>query len=443
MTGEMSIDVVSFGLLAIVVLVLIGRGLATRSGILELPFLAAAVTGGWFMPQAYGLLGEATLPPGGYALTMIYTAACLCALALGWGKVAGVGSAKFQGYSEQKLMFAAIVLSVLGFAAYTQIFQVDIERTETGLSTGIVTVLFFFSKLQYFGLAIAITLLMRRFSWLALAVVLFDLNTILSFVLFGGRRGPAVFVALILATSLWFGRRIIVPRPALIAGFVAGALLINGISSYRQAVFELGRIPSLSEVLELDLVEASIGLGDNFEVRNAVHYIAAAFESSNYDFGAQYWNYFIFSYVPGQFVGAETKAALIVSTDDNALLLYRYVRQIGTTVTGFTDSFTSFSFLGVAVFYGIGALMRRWWNEALIGVRGQLLYASTLASALEGITHSTQWYFVFALQAVLFIVPALVWARSGEADRPNMSKAGAKRGSRLGGQPSPVAGNER
>ena len=309
MAGGAFLDSLAFGILSVVVLVMLGQGLSKRAAALELPFLAAAVTAGWFMPQAYGIMNEPTLPPGGYALTIIYAAGCLVALAVGWGRFSRSERAELPIYSDQRLLSGAAVLSVVGFAAYTQIFQVDVERTVDGLSTGIVTVLFFFSKLQYFGLAIAIVLLMRRFSWFALALVLFDLNTVLSFVLYGGRRGPAVFVILIVLTSLWFGRRVLIPRVLLIAGIAICALLANGISTYRQSVYELGRIPTLSELLQLDLIGESTGIGENFEVRNAVTYVAATFETTNYDFGAQYWNFFIFSFLPAQFVGAETKAA--------------------------------------------------------------------------------------------------------------------------------------
>jgi hypothetical protein len=386
----------------------------SKTGPLRFSFMAALVVAGWFIPQALGLVDDLMLPDGGFALTMFYASACLVAVHLGDVLTKRPLSVNVVAYDEKRLLIGAWVLSAVGLFAYSLIFRIDIETNQQGLSTGLVTILFFFSKLQFFGFGIALLLLLSRWSWPALAVVLIDLNTFSGFVLFGGRRGPAVDIALIIICILWFQRRLMVSRVALVATAAAAAILVNSIGEYRSLVANNARLPTLEELFEIDFLGNFIRITEEgfYEVRNAINYVAAAFETANYDFGLSYWNFLIFSYIPGQIVGADVKAALMFNLRDNPIAAFGYQRHIGTTFTGFADSFTSFSFLGVLVFFAISRLFANWWHRGNAGdLQAQVFYAISIATGLHGVTHGTQWFVAFLPMLFIFVLPLFAWAR--------------------------------
>ena len=146
----------TFIILSMTTGVMIVSGLRRPSGVLSYPFLVGAVMAGWFLPQAYNLRGDLTLPENGYWITMLYATACIIALKIGWEKSIRLKRVfKRPSYSYNKLLFAWGILSLVGISSYSQIFNVDVQTTQEGYSTGIVTILFFFAKLQYFGFALA------------------------------------------------------------------------------------------------------------------------------------------------------------------------------------------------------------------------------------------------------------------------------------------------
>lgn len=404
----------SLALLIAVTGALVVRGLLTKTGILRYPFLAAVVVAGWFIPQAVGLVHDQFLPEGGFALTMTYVSICLVAVFLGDRLTARPRGIAVEEYDERRLLIGAAVLSVVGLAAFSQVYRMEVSVNEQGLTTGIVTVFFFFAKLQTFGFGIALLLLLQRWSIPALAIVLIDLNTVLGFILFGGRRGPAVELIMVVLCLLWFQRRLLVPRLALVGGAVLAAIGVNSVGYYRSMVASLGRLPTLEEFLTIDFLENFTKITEEgfYEVRNAIVYIVATFQSGNYDFGLQYWNGLVFAYVPAQFVGADIKAALMFDLSDNAVDVYGYDRHIGTTFSGFADSFIAFSFFGAVVFGLFSSLFARWWYRANAGdVRAQIFYALSMSTALHGVTHATQWFVNFLPQLLIFTLPLFAWAR--------------------------------
>jgi hypothetical protein len=142
-------------------------------------------------------------------------------------------------------------------------------------------------------------------------------------------------------------------------------------------------------------------------------YISGTDKTGNYDFGTGYWNYLVFSYVPGQLVGFDFKRSLMFDLPDNSVEAYGYNRHIGTTFTGFSDSFISFWLFGAFVFAGIAALLQFWWIRAEAGnLRYQLCYCLSLAPAMEAVSHGTQWFWVYLPQLAIFLMPVLYFAKN-------------------------------
>lgn len=398
------------------------RGLRHRQDMLRFPFLAAAVMAGWFIPQAIGLSDDANLPEGGFALTMAFASICLGGILLGERRVKPRRQPIKLEHFERRLLIASVILSASGAFFYYRILDSFEDTTSEGLSTGIITIYYFFAKAQYFGFAIAILLLLNRFSWLALILVVLNLNVLSGFILFGGRRGAAIEVVLITLSAFWFQRRFAPPRSAVILGIVFISLASSSIGQYRSLVAsvnqyrgsEESRLPTISEINNIDFWEqiGEIIESGSYEVRNAVHYISAASETANFNLGASYWNYFIFRYVPGQFIGHDVKAALMFDLPDDAARVYGYRRHIGTAFTGFSDTFKAFWLFGAAVFGAIAVIMQRWWRDAMLGdFEAKVFYCVSISVAMEGVTHGTEWFFAALPQIFIFTVPFLRWAR--------------------------------
>jgi len=418
------LEYISLYVLVGVTAYLLLRGLLSRPNMLKFPFLASAVVAGWFIPQAIGLVDDPRLPQGGFVLTMMMASLCLLATVLGEKSTRPKPNILIARYDRRQLLIGAAVLSAVGLAAFNLILRTPAQVNDAGLTTGVVTILFFFSTLKFFGLAIALLLLLERFSWPALVIVAVDLNAIASFVLFGGRRGPAVEAFLIVACALWFQRRFILPRTVLIVAVVVASFLGNSIGEYRRLVTSINeyrtgeeaRLPGIDEILQIDFLDdfGRVLESGSYEARNAVMYIAGSQETGQFDFGTGYWNYLVFRYVPGQLVGFNIKQGLMFDLPDNSVDAFRYERHIGTSFTGFADAFISFWFFGVVVFAGIAALLTRWWDRAMVGAfEAKLFYCLSIVTAIQSVSHGTQWFLALLPQLFIFTIPILIWARRG------------------------------
>ncbi|MDX2306645.1 MAG: hypothetical protein NW216_00225 [Hyphomicrobium sp.] len=403
----------ALGLLIAVVAALVIRGLNLRAGVLQYPFLAAAVMAGWFLPQAIKLTESYELPAGAFALTMFYASAAM--LAIWFGDRTRIRRlSKKPEFDERSLLIGAMILSAIGALAYGLILRSNATQTEEGLTTGIVTIYFFFYKAQYFGYALALLLYLQRPSMLALGIVVFNVMTLSSFILFGGRRGPAVDLTLITLCALWFQWRFLVPKWLMLGGIAAGAIFISAAGQYRSLVTTINdpmvregdaRLPTFDEMMQIDWLGSFTNTGQNavFEVSNAIHYIAASWETLRFDYGLHYWNFFVFRFVPGQVVGLDLKKSLQFDIPDLPVEIYGYVRHIGTTYTGFADTFMAFGPLGVLVFYFIARLMRGWWVRGMDGsIKDQYYYCTVIGTSLHAVTHATEWLFIFIPQVLLF-----------------------------------------
>ena len=407
-------DTLALLFLIAVTIAMLLKGIAKRgAGILQFPFLAAAVMAGWFLPQAIKLVADSTLPLGGYALTMLYAAVAMYALGLG-DKARLRSRRSIAQYDERGLSLGAFVLSLVGAAAFALILRTPAAKTAEGLTTGIVTIYFFFYKAQYFGYALALNLYLRRPSALMLALIIFNITSFSSFVLLGGRRGLAVELALITACAFWFQRRWLIPKTLMLTSIFLGAIFTASAGRYRSLVHTINdpsvltggpRLPTLEEFFSIDWISGFLEVSREatFEVTNAIHYVAAAWDTLSFDLGTSYWNFLVFSYVPGQFVGHDLKSALQFDLPDLPAQSYGYFRHIGTTFTGFADSFTAFGPFGVLVFFLIARMMRQWWDRAENGsIRDQFFYCVMIATAMHGITHGTQWVVVALPQLIVF-----------------------------------------
>ena len=408
--------------LAIQALAIVGWGMMRRERMIQFPFLAAAVFLGWMFPQLMGLTAHRFLPAGGLEKTIFMAILCLGAAWLGYELNRRPAKLFNWEFDRRRLMVGATAMSFLGAFFFYQISQIaaDVTATVGGQWSGVITIYVFFSKLLTFGMALALILYLRKPTWPSLALVLFGLAFYLERILIRGRRAAMVELGMMVLLALWFNRRMLPPRWAMVGAVLLGALVINSIGDYRSVMLGDDRTTwsgaGISEILEIDywgnIKRLASGEAANHELTNAVMNIAAADRALSFDFGLSHWNSFVHRYVPGQWVGHEFKQALMVDVGNQAAEVFGHQAHTGSTSTGLSDAFLSFWFFGAVKFLVIGLIMSRWHRAAMAGhLVAQLVVLLTITAALHAITHSTHAFFVTFVQLAAFLLPVLWYAR--------------------------------
>jgi len=380
------------------------------------------------LPQLIGLTNHRFLPPGGLEKTIAM--AILTLAAAWWGYTRNRRSAQLfrWQFKHSRLLWGSAVMSLLGAFFY---YQTSLLRPEAGTQwSGIITVYAFFSTLLTLGMAIALIMHLYKPSWPTLFILVFDLMFYMDRIIIRGRRTDAVELGLMLLMVLWFRRRWLPPRWLIVAMLIIGTLVINSIGDYRRTALagtaSTWSGAGISEFLEIDylgnLRRLMSGEAANPELSNAIMNIEAVDRHMSLDLGLSHWNALITRYVPGQFIGADRKEALIIDfarMGTRAAAEFGYAGKTGTTPTGLSDSFQSFWYFGAIKFFIIGLIMSRWYGAAMRGnFVAQMIMMLTLPGSLVGITHSTDAFFLQFVPLVAFLVPLLVLARTKQRLQP-------------------------
>jgi hypothetical protein len=145
------------------------------------------------------------------------------------------------------------------------------------------------------------------------------------------------------------------------------------------------------------------------EFREATMVIEEVAYFGDYDFGKNYWDRFIFQFVPGQLIGFDIKNELMTGRPQSLDSKLGYVRlSDGITPTGMADAFGSFGYFGFIIFFLIGRYVSRWWLAAQNGgIGSQIVLLLLLPKALLAITHVTPVFFLHFITLGIFLVPFL------------------------------------
>jgi hypothetical protein len=102
---------------------------------------------------------------------------------------------------------------------------------------------------------------------------------------------------------------------------------------------------------------------------------------------------------------------------------FGHVAPKGSTETGIADAFRSFWYFGALKFFVIAYVLARIYKGALAGnFVMQLLYMLMIVNGLHAITHNTNWFVSPWFQIAMFMIPALLFARSGQRGGVYQSK---------------------
>jgi hypothetical protein len=255
-----------------------------------------------------------------------------------------------------------------------------------------------------YGFALAVLLVARNGSRIALLLALFGASFYFESIVIGGRRQDLVEFATIMLMAFWFQRNWCLPRPVMLSALVIGALFINSVGEYRAATLDDAR-PRWDGVSEIDFIGNLEQLSEQggAELTNAVYNIGAVNSTMNFDLGAYQWNVIVMSYVPAQLVGKEVKESL----------------------------FQSFWYFGCLEFFVVAFIMQRLWSAARGGsLMAQLLYMLFPVEAMQVITHDTNHFVDPWIHMAIFLLPLMLWARRPRSVTPRHGGPDKFRGER-------------
>ena len=405
---------------------LIAASLARPARIFEYPYFMAFAFAVFIAPQAWVL----TRFPGGVkdsAVEDVFLMASLCIAACYLGYQIAPNKAIVRWASRpidtQRLFHIGVIYTAIALALSARFGNIDVETAENGGMTGIATILLFFIQLGQLGFAICFFSALKKpsithITWAAISVI-----PQIQIALFG-RREPAALLALTVGAGLFFIRGVRPTRLVIAASVLFAMIAIPLTGAYRSQV--AGRdMDNIREIEVKENLQDFLTTEGILELRNAAAVIEATRGSGDYQLGKAYWNHLVFRYVPAQFLGADFKQGLMFQTDEleaPGQTALGFVLSRGSTLTGMGDTFQQFGWLGCLFFVLPAILYRSIWKACREGhIYAQILYATTISSAMRAVTHWSLDFLPGFLYYLIFLEIARLYAK-----KPSRPSSGTK-----------------
>jgi len=371
-------------------------GMIKVERIYQFPFFMASMVITFILPQVSALINN----PGAATQNMIVQGlimACLCT-SMCWVGYNFPPNRKLLyklqiPLDNRKLLQLGIFLTAIGwiFSIFTGQAASTLEAGKQW--TGPATIFAFFSQVIYLGFAILLIQLLNKPSIINIIGTIIAGLPIVQTVL-AGRRQPTMTFLIIIGVSFWFKFKLTPPRWLIIIAIIAGLYIIPLVGSLRGGFWNLifqqdWETLKTSAELSFDQLQK----GGTLELRNAVLVIDAATVSGKYEYGAGYWNAFVFQYFPGQIFGFDLKQSLQFDLQrQQNLSQYGYAFPLGSTWTGIGDSYLQFSYFGALLFALMGSFFKTLWIASYQqkSLFATLLMMSLISPAMLAITHGTE-----------------------------------------------------
>lgn len=386
-------------------------GFSKEAGYLELPMLFAIVYVGWVLPQLWQIRQHVDAVGIEYITTLnSFCLVCLLGTLIGWKQALhahykrGWIAPSVPPPSYSYILRATILITLIAWSMRIGIGLHDIEDRNTSTWSGPITILAFFSHLQTLSLFLSFYVALRHRTGIAYALLAANLLLYIPLMLVYFRRRSMIDFFFCALMSLYFTRRILIPKLVLILALPIGVMVVFGIGALRGLAVGDGtsewQMPRVSDMFAIDFVSLTPFGTDSAttEMMNAVSLVRLADQFGFHTWGAESWNHVVFQWIPAQIVGANLKLALMFDLGV-AQRLYNhlyYETPIGSTSTGLGGAYLEFGFLGVLFFAAISYVMGRWWVRLKKGdVWAAALYTCGVPLALHSITHYAFYFFNF------------------------------------------------
>lgn len=384
-----------------------------RAGYLKLPFLYSAVFAGWVLPQLWSIEVQGEFYPGSLDKLVWMSGFCFLSALMGWNlgvrkKFSGSRNL-FRQLDERQAWRATLCLSAISLTSAAVLSLNSLGGEDEGLPTGIFTIIHTFSNLKFVTLVLSGIFFLRRRSTFATGLLILHVVAYGEVVLLDFRRRGLVEFGFAVLLSAWCVHRYSMPRTLVMTGLVAASIFTYSVGEFRDIARETGRTPTIDEILAIDYAASSPILDKSAspELYNAAALIHGSDRHGFLLLGTDFWNRFIFRYVPAQFVGADSKMAMMFE-EDSSTVLARVGWSVprGSTWTGIGDAYSNFSYLGALWFAIIGYVVGLFWCRAQHsrGAWDQGFYAAAIIPAVLSIPMYSSYFLDHFSFYVLFIL---------------------------------------
>jgi hypothetical protein len=407
----------------------------------EVPFIVALFTLIWIVPQAIALTNVIGVPEIGYRDALIMSLAMVVLTTIGWrfGLSRRLGHWKPRTYSLKRLELATVAATLFAAAMVGLIYTFPDDMRAEGQWTGPITIIYIFTQVKFVSYALSLVLYLRTKKYFSLCLILLNVAVIFPSVFVYFRRADTFIFVFFTAFALCRFRGLTPPRWIYIVVPVLALLAINSVGELRRisggyALNPLtgeieARVPTLSELRDVDWTRALkfSQFSENSEFKNAVYEIEVFRQDETPTLGASIWDRFIFAYVPGQLIGPENKADLMLldERDINAALSAKGYNKIpGQTSTGLAQPYRDFYFVGALAYLFVGFFSARLFRGSYVDDFATVCYGLTVAHAAHTVTHNGYYYFVDSLPIFLstFVVFAFAAVRRFPKRRDSIAR---------------------
>ena len=387
-------------------------GIVKIERIYQFPFFMASMVITFILPQVSALINN----PGVVTekmLIQVLIMACLCT-SMCWIGYNFPPNLKLlhklqTPLDNKKVLQVGIFLTTIGwiFSIFTAQAASTIEAGKQW--TGPATIFAFFAQVIYLGFAILLIQMLNKPSVINITGTIIAGWPIVQTVL-AGRRQPTMTFLIIIGLCLWYNFKLAPPRWLVLIIIFIGAYIIPLVGNLRGGFWNL-IFQQDWETLKTsaELSYETLQKGGTLELRNATLVIDAATLSGRYEYGAGYWNAFVFQYFPGQIFGHDLKQSLQFDLQrEENISVYGYAFPLGTTWTGIGDSYLQFGYFGALVFALMASFFKTIWiASSHRSILATLLMISLISPAMVSITHGTERFLQeFIFQIILISLVA-------------------------------------
>lgn len=403
------------------------RGILGNNRFFEFPTVAALLYLAYFVPQALAAERNPLLQTYQPWVLWFYMSCALIMLAVGFGigKRLARNQAAGKPPTEQPpllIISGSVILAVVGLFAINQVSLMSEAANAMGTSwTGEVTAWYLLMQTTFFAFALSFLGFLRgERNKILLLVAVITAYSIASMLGANVKRNLIAEVAIILGGAWFFVKYKQPPRVLLLVGCFVGMMLLHQVGAIR-AYIQQDRGTAVEAIIEgVPFREFRYFTYDQSpEIQQAMVDIYAARQSGRIDGPASLWNQTVHHYVPAFLLGREVKDSLMIDSTSASEENYRLdaFEREGATRTGFSDTFKSYSVLGVFVFMIMGIFMGWLYGMAVYGrMWAQFYYVLLLNDGLMAFTESTDRFFAtmpFVFATTIFFV----WPRKEGARR--------------------------
>lgn len=348
-------------------------------------------------------------------LILLYMVLCSIAIILG-GKV----KLKLLGfnslvnlYSTRYRLFNSYVLCIISLLAYTAL-STSSSAMESQMWTGLDTVYNFFFIVYRLGFIISILGYYKTRKKVYLIPLFLCGLIFMDKIFINGKRTDFVYLILIIFLARYFIFNKLPSYLSYLAGVGLAPFVLVLLVALRTVTLDgagFRTFRSFSSQIDIeDIKQEFWELRENSDLVSvefdaARHSIEQVWNKKMYTFGGNYWNDIVQDFVPSILVGSENKSRLFLPIRELEKGYGGYYILKGSTLTGYYDTFRSFSLFGCVIWFWFSALAKAIFEKARAGSEAySYMYMALIVEFLHALTHRSSLLFTGMIFVIIYSI---------------------------------------